>query len=101
MVYKIKKIQGNFIKLLFNLFKHPEYLITTVNLMGFPGGSDNTESAYNTGYFGLIPGSGKCPGEGNGYLLQCSCLENSMDRGAWRATYSPQGCKELDMTEHS
>jgi len=32
---------------------------------------------------GLIPGSGRFPGEGNGYLLQYSCLENSIDRGAW------------------
>ena len=35
---------------------------------------------------GLIPGSGRSPGEGNGYLLQYSCLENSIDRGAWWAT---------------
>ena len=34
----------------------------------------------------LIPGMGQYPGEGNGYPLQCSCLENSMDRGAWQAT---------------
>ena len=35
---------------------------------------------------GSIPGSGRCPGEGNGYPLQCSCLENPIDRGAWQAT---------------
>ena len=35
---------------------------------------------------GLIPGSGRSPGEGNGYPLQCSCLENPIDRGAWQAT---------------
>ena len=35
---------------------------------------------------GLTPGSGRCPGEGNGYPLQYSCLENSVDRGAWWAT---------------
>ena len=35
---------------------------------------------------GLIPGSGRCPGGGNGNPLQYSCLENPMDRGAWRAT---------------
>ena len=35
---------------------------------------------------GLIPGLGRSPGEGNGYPLQYSCLGNSMDRGAWRAT---------------
>ena len=41
----------------------------------------------------------KFPGEGNGNPLQCSCLENSMDRGALQAGYSPWGGKELDMTE--
>ena len=40
-----------------------------------------------------------CFGEGNDNPLQYSCLENSMDRGAWQAIYSPWGCKELDMTE--
>ena len=40
----------------------------------------------DTGDAGLIPGSGRSPGEGNGNPLQCSCLENPMDRGAWRAT---------------
>ena len=50
--------------------------------MGFPGGLDGKESACNTGDPGLIPGSGRSPGEGNGYPFQCSHLENSMDRGA-------------------
>ena len=49
---------------------------------GFLGGSDGKESAYNTGDTGSISGFGRCPGEGNGYPLQYSCLENSMDRGA-------------------
>ena len=53
---------------------------------GFPGGSDSKESACNAGDWGLIPGSGRPPGEGNGNPLKCSCLENSMDRGAWWAT---------------
>ena len=52
----------------------------------FPGGSDSKESACNAGDLGLIPGLGRSPGEGNGYLLQYSCLENSMDRGALQAT---------------
>ena len=52
---------------------------------GFPSGSDGKESAYNAGDPGSIPGSGRSLGEGNGYPLQYSCLENSMDRGAWRA----------------
>ena len=49
---------------------------------GFPGGSDGKESACNAGDLGSIPGSGRSPGEGNGYPLQYSCLENSMYRGA-------------------
>ena len=55
-------------------------------LMGFPGGSDGKESACNAGDLGLIPGSGRSPGERNGYPFQYSCLENPMDRGAWWAT---------------
>ena len=53
---------------------------------GFPGGSDGKESACNAENPGLIPWSGRSPGEENGNLLQYSCLENSMDRGAWWAT---------------
>jgi len=52
----------------------------------FPGGSDGKESACNVGDLGSIPGLESSPGEGNGYPLQYSCLGNSMDRGAWRAT---------------
>ena len=44
-----------------------------------------------------IPGLGRSPGGGHGNPLQYSCLENTMDRGAWG--YSPQGCKDLDVTE--
>ena len=54
--------------------------------MGFPGGLASKESACNTGDLGLMAESGRSPGEGNGYPLQYSCLENSMDRGAWWAT---------------
>jgi len=46
--------------------------------VGFPGGSDGKESACNAGNLGSIPGSGRPPGEGNGYPLQYSCLENPM-----------------------
>ena len=49
---------------------------------GFPGGSDSKASACNVGDLGLIPGSGRSPGEGNGNPLQHSCLENPMDGGA-------------------
>ena len=48
---------------------------------------------------GLIPGSGRSPGGGNGNPLQDSCLKNAKDRGAWRATYSSSDCKESDTTE--
>ena len=48
--------------------------------------SDGKESACNAGDPGLIPGWGRSSGEGNGNPFQYSCLENPMDRGAWRAT---------------
>ena len=65
------------------------------------GGSDDKEPACNAGDPGLIPELGRAPGEGNGYPLRYSCLENSMDRGAWRAiaAYSPWGHKGSDKTE--
>jgi len=53
-----------------------------LNAMGFPGGSDGKESYYNAEDLGLIPGSGRSPGEGNGNPLQDSCLGNPTDRGA-------------------
>ena len=52
---------------------------------GFPGDSDNKESVCNVGALRSISGSEKSPGEGNGYPLPYSCLENSMNRRAWQA----------------
>ena len=52
----------------------------------FPDGSDGKESSCNAGDLSSTPGLGRSPGEGNGYPLQYSCLENSMDRGIWWAT---------------
>ena len=52
------------------------------HFIGFPGGSDSKASACHVGDLGLIPGSGRSPGEGNGNPLQHSCLENPMDGGA-------------------
>ena len=59
-------------------------------MWGFPGGSDNKESACNAGDTGSIPGSGRALGEGNGNPLQYSCLENSMtgDAGGLQSTGS-------------
>ena len=54
--------------------------------MGFPGVSAGKESAYDAGDPGSIPGSGRSPREGNGNPVQYSCLENSMERDAWKAT---------------
>ena len=54
--------------------------------MGFPGGSDGTESACNAGGSCSIPGSGRYPGGGNGNPIQYFCLGNHIDRGAWWAT---------------
>ena len=53
---------------------------------GFPGVSESKESAQNAGDPGSIPGSERSPGEGNGYRLQYSCLDNSVHRGAWQGT---------------
>ena len=65
---------------------------------GFPGGSDSKESACNAGNLSLIPGLGRCPGEGNGNAPQYSCLGDPMDRGAGRATVHGVS-KKSDMTE--
>ena len=54
----------------------------TRKVTDFPGGSDAKASTCNEGDLGSIPGLGRSPGEGNGNPIQCSCLENSMDRGA-------------------
>ena len=58
--------------------------------MVVPGGSEGKESACNVGDLDLIPGSGISPEEESGNSLQYSCLENSIDRGAW-VRYSPWG----------
>ena len=62
-----------------------EGMLPTPLFTGFPGGSDGKESTRNMGVLGSILGLGRSLGEGNGYPLQYSCLENSRDRGAWWA----------------
>ena len=62
-------------------------LLYTTNLnLGLPSWHSGKESACSTQDTGLIPGSGRFPGGGNGTPVQYSCLENLMDRGAWQAT---------------
>ena len=67
-------------------------------LYAFPGGSEVKASACNVRDLGSIPGLGSSPGEENGYPLQYSCLENSVDGGAWQAT-GHGVAKELDTIE--
>ena len=67
---------------------------TTPVFLGFPCGSAGKDSACNVGDLGSIPGSGRSPGEGKGYPLQYSGLENSMEYIVHGVTK-----KELDMTE--
>ena len=62
------------------------FLVMARLSMGFPSGSDGKESACNAGNLGSVPGSGRSPRKGNGNLLLYSCLENFIDREAWRAT---------------
>ena len=56
------------------------------DMMGFPGGSVVKNLSTNSGDAASIPKSGSFPGIGSGNVLQYSCLENSIDRGAWWAT---------------
>ena len=72
--------------------------LPTPVFLGFPGGSDGKEFACNTGGLGSIPGLGRSPGEGNGNLLQYSCLKNSHGQRSL-VGYSPCGSKESDTTE--
>ena len=63
-----------------------EQINSYMRLRGFPGGPVAQNHPANAGDTGSVAGSGRSPGEGNVNPPQCSCLENSMDRGAWWAT---------------
>ena len=85
----------------------PEYSLSiyfdAAEYTGLPrwlSGKESTRSAGAVGAVGSIPGLGRSARGGCGNLLQYSCLENPMGRGAWWATgHSAWGCKESDMTE--
>ena len=64
-----------------------EHIYTYIGVrVGFPGGSYGKDSTYNAGDLGLMPGSGRSPGERNGYPFQYFSPENSTYRKAWWAT---------------
>ena len=72
--------------------------LITVYILDFRGVSDSKESTCNVVNLGSFPGLERSPGEGNGYPLQYSCLENL--HGQWSLVgYNPWGCKESDVTE--
>ena len=73
------------------------YNLSSIGNQGSPGGSDHKESSCNAGDLSSIPGLGRSSGEGNGYPLQYSYLENSKDGSL--AGYSPWDCKESDTIE--
>ena len=102
-MYIFKLVFGFFVCLLFDIYSEVELLGCMV-VLGFQGSASGKNPPANAGNVrdsGLIPESGRSPGEGNGNLLQYSCLGNPMDKGTWRATVHPWGCKELDMTDHA
>ena len=72
--------------------------VNLVSIVGFPAGTVVKNSPANAGDMGSVPGWGRSPEVGNDNLLQYSCLENSMDRGAWQATFY-RASKESAMTE--
>ena len=84
---QLKCVQFDYLKAIHTKFK------------GFPGGSDGKAFACNAGDLGLTPSLGRSPGEGNGYLLEYSCLENPMDRGAWWATVHGIAMSQTRLTD--
>ena len=84
--FTLSFLNSHFLDLWFHFTEKTEFfheIETPSCSFDFPGGSDGKASAYNVGDVGLIPGSGRFPGEGNGNPLQYSFLENPMDRGTW------------------
>ena len=81
----IKDCYGSLENWLFYHFALP-FFIPDISHWGFPGGSDSKESACNVGDLGSIPELVRSPGERNGYPIQYSGLENSIDRRVWQAT---------------
>ena len=77
------------------------YIYTHIYSWGFPGGSVVKNLPTNAGDAGLIPGSVRSPGEGNGNPLQYSCLGNPMDRGVWWATVCGVTKSQTQLSMHA
>ena len=76
--------------------------VLSIHSLGFPGDAvvkNLPANVGDAGDIGLIPGSGRSPGGGNGNPLQYSCLENSMDRGAWQATVNGATKNQTQLSE--
>ena len=82
---------------MYNIIPNGDQCYEASMVQGSPAGSVVKNLPANAGDSGLIPGSGRSPGEEIGSLLQYSCLGNPMDRGAWQATVH-EITKESDMT---
>ena len=70
-----------------------------VSVFGFPVGSVVKNPPANAGDVGLLPGSGRSPGEGNGNPLQYSCLGNPTDRGVWRTTVQGVAKSQIQLSD--
>ena len=71
-----------------------------LQFLGLPRWLSSKESTCSAGDTVLVPGSGRSPGGGNGNPLQCSCLENAMDRGAWWATVDGVAQSQTRLSTH-
>ena len=80
---------------------HCRQILYQLSHKGFPGSSVGKKSACSAGDLGSIPGSRRSPGEGKGYPLQYSCLENSMGRGAWWAEVHGVAKNRVDWTTNT
>ena len=75
------------------------HLLPIPTIIRLPQWLSSKESTFNEGDAGLIPGLGRSLEEGNGNLLQYSCLENSMDRGAWEATVQGVSKRQTQLSD--
>ena len=85
---------------LFPVVNTTVFIVLPYWMIGLPWWLSGKESAYNAGDAGLIPGSGRSPGEGNGNSFQYSCLENPMDRGAWWAIVHGVAKSQTQLSNH-